>query len=302
MKDKVALITGAYGQLGKCIRKYVKEQGEINRTKFLFASHDEFDITDMSSMERYLYIHDDINIIVNCAAYTNVDGAQNDPVSAFTVNSKGVYNLVKLCEEHDIMLYHISTDHVYGGEGIYNEESECNPVNIYGQSKRDGELHIINSELKNWYIFRTSWLYSEFPGNFFTDIAELPDEAAADIICDEIGNPTYAGTLAYYMYELITYNICMPSGIYNVSGVGSCSKCDLAQHIKAHTYYITGTTAIVYPIMAKSIKNRAPRPKINIMDNSKFMQNSIFFMRPWRYQLTDCIYNYNNSRHERKLS
>ena len=299
---RIVLITGASGQLGKCIRKHVKIHGEINGTKFLYASHNEFDITDMSSMKQYLSEHDGINIIVNCAAYTNVDGAERDPESAYKVNAEGVHNLVQLCEEHDIILYHISTDHVYGGEGIYNEESECKPVNVYGQSKRKGELYIIDSKLEKWYIFRTSWLYSEFPGNFFTDIAEVTDENSLEVICDEIGSPTYAGSLAYYIYEIITYNIPLPYGLYNVSGVGACSRCDLAQHIKAHTCNIKGTTPRVYPIMATSLTSRAPRPKINIMDNSKFMENSIFFMRPWRLHLTACIDNYNNNRYDRKIS
>ena len=166
------LVTGADGQLAKCIKDlYRKSKLE---DEYIFLSKNQLNICDKSLIERYLYIHPDIDCIINCAGYTDVERCEQDIYKAFKVNAYGVKNLVDICKEHNIMLIHVSTDYVYDmNVSVATEDSKINPASIYGQSKRDGEVFIENSNLNKWYIFRTSWLYSEYPGNFFTKILDI---------------------------------------------------------------------------------------------------------------------------------
>ena len=304
------LVTGAYGQLGRCIYDIVYETFTYKNNEYIFASHYEFDITDIGSMEKYFFYNPDIECIINCAAYTNVDGAEKDPYTAFYVNSKGVQNLVQFCEKYDIMLFHISTDYVYkDGQGICNEESEIDPINIYGQSKRDGEIHIINSKLKHWYIFRTSWLYSEYPDNFFTKILEQCYHCYHSfdnliVVDDEIGSPTYAKSLAELIICIIEhgyYATTLKSGIYNTSGNGMASRYDFAVNIIAGGYHIkVNDTELhinipIYPIKQTDLNLPVKRPHCIIMDNKKIYNYIPVAMDHWLYDLSKCINNYENN-------
>jgi len=308
------LVTGAYGQLGRCIYDVVTDLYHLPYDEYLFTSHKDFDITNLVCMEGYLLSHPDIECIINCAGYTNVDGAEKDPYTAFYINSRGVQNLVQLCEKYDIMLFHISTDYVYkDGQGICNEESEIEPINIYGQSKRDGELHIINSKLKNWYILRTSWLYSEYPGNFFTKILDQCTRSAAHnltVVDDEIGSPTYAKSLAELIVCIIQhgyYATTLKSGIYNASGNGMASRYDFAANIISGAYHIKVNDkelhikVPVYPIKQADLNLPAKRPHCVVMDNKKIYQYIPISRDHWSYDLSTCITNYeNNMNHKIK--
>ncbi len=304
------LVTGAYGQLGRCIYDIIHETFTYKNNEYIFASHSEFDITDIGSMEKYFFYNPDIKCIINCAAYTNVDGAEKDPYTVFYINSRGVQNLVQLCEKYDIMLFHISTDYVYKDcqslDSLCTEDSEIEPINIYGQSKRDGELHIINSNLKNWYIFRTSWLYSEYPGNFFTKILEkAKKEYALTVVTDEVGCPTYAKDLASMLICIIEheyYKTTLESGIYNYSGLGFTSRYDFASSIIAGGYNIKvndkkiGIHVPIYPIKQKDLNLSAKRPQFVVLNNQKISKIPVI-RDNWIFDLQSCINNY-----EKKLN
>lgn len=300
------LITGGYGQLGHCIYDVLQYPLIGINNEYYFASHNDFDITDTSSMEKYLFYNPDIKCIINCAGYTNVDGAEKDSYSAFKVNSLGVKKLVDICKKYDIMLFHISTDYVYKDNQLFvKETSEIEPINIYGQSKRDGELHIINSNLNKWYILRTGWLYSEYPGNFFTKIIDKAKDrytTSLRVVGDEIGSPTYAKSLAEMLICIIEHEYYKTSlfenGIYNCSGNGLTSRYDFASTIIGGAYHVEvdgkkiGIRVPIYQITQEELNLPAKRPHQVIMNNDKIYSCIPVEQRPWIYDLQDCISNY----------
>lgn len=310
------LVTGAHGQLGRCIYDAYTNPNIYKVNEYLFASRYEFDITSEASMEQYLFYHSGIECIINCAGYTNVERAEEDIVEAFEVNSRGVKKLVDICEKYDIMLFHISTDYVYkDGQGICNEESEIEPLNIYGQSKRDGELFIINSNLKNWYIFRTSWLYSPYRSNFFTkimnDYIDGKYYKSLRVVTDEIGSPTYAKSLAETLLCIIEhgyYATSFKNGIYNASGNGIASRYDFAANIIAAGYntYIDGKRIniqrTIYPITQAELNLKAKRPHCVIMNNDKLYGALPVSRNHWIYDLSECVNDYERMMDDRNKS
>lgn len=301
------LVTGGHGQLGRCIYDVLCYPLISVNNEYVFLSHSEFDITDEGMMERYLFYNPDVKCIINCAAYTNVDKAEQDEYNAYKVNSYGVKKLVDICEKYDIMLFHISTDYVYkDNQGIVTEESEIGPINVYGKSKRDGEIHIINSNLNKWYILRTSWLYSEYEGNFFTKILNKAQDHSyynkLTVVTDEIGSPTYAKSLAEMLVCIIEneyYNTSrFERGIYNCSGNGLTSRYDFASNIIGGGYHIIvdgkelGVRVPIDKITQKELNLPAARPKCIIMNNDKIYSCIPVEQRPWLYDLQDCITNY----------
>ena len=306
------LITGGHGQLGHCMYDALQNPLLLVNNEYVFLSHEDLDITDKGSIDRYLFYHPDVECILNFAAYTNVDYAEDNIYDAFKVNSLGVKNLVDACEEHDIMLFHISTDYVYK-DGLLscNEETECDPINIYAQSKRDGELHIINSNLNHWYIFRTSWLYSEYPDNFFTKILDnCKYYKDLRVVTDEIGSPTYARRLAELIICIIEngyYATTLKSGIYNTSGNGMCSRYDFAANIISGGYNINilgekiKIKTTIYPIKQEELNLKAKRPHCIIMDNKKIYSCVPISVDHWIYDLQDCITNYEKLVNHKKL-
>ena len=311
------LIIGAGGQLGKCIRDVVEQTVLKNINKeYYFATHDDFDITDKSSMVNYMYCHFIPDYIVNCAAYTNVEKAEDDVYGAFKVNLMGVKNLVDICEEYNIALIHISTDYVYKSKiGPINEDDQIEPINIYGESKRDGELQIINSNLKNWYIFRTSWLYSEYDNNFVTKmITNYKKSSKLYGVADEIGSPTYARKLAMCIIDILE-NIyyengdmkSIPSGIYNFSGLGCCSRLKFAETIIdgiSHTEH--SVTPITQYEAEKMWNLKAQRPNNTVLDNTKInlalktLYKGTYALRDnWHIDLAECLNRYDELQKEK---
>ena len=319
------LVIGASGQLGKCIYdevEYIFNMGLLNN-EYYFATHDMFDITNMSSMENYIYCHLRPDCIINCAAYTNVEKAEDDIVGAFNVNSKGVNNLVNICNKYGIMLFHISTDYVYDS-GICYEDSKLNPLGIYAQSKRDGEIFIEKSNLNKWFIFRTSWLFSEYSGNYVTNILKRTDNVTNLLYgtIDEIGCPTYARRLAEIIVGIInnsTYKM-MDNGIYNACGNGYVSRYEFTKkiiegYIELEVFRKKYKTAPEYAYYSKLLRVnpitqdeaykifnlKAPRPKGVIISNSKlddvlyedntFEQYDLY--ENWAHDLGDCLSRYN---------
>lgn len=195
------LVTGADGQLGKCIQKISDNHSNL---KFEFHNSKALDITN-SEKTSSIFSKGNYDYCINCAAYTNVEQAEKTPEPAYAVNAQGVLNLAQICAEEKVVLIHISTDYVFDGskQTGYFPNDVTNPINEYGKTKLQGEDHI-QELLKKFFIVRTSWLYSEFGKNFYTTI--LSKAQAGDdlkITDEQTGCPTNANNLAAYILKLI---------------------------------------------------------------------------------------------------
>tara|TARA_R110002050_G_scaffold293182_1_gene449338 strand:+ start:8449 stop:9255 length:807 start_codon:yes stop_codon:yes gene_type:complete len=200
----IILITGANGQLGKTIHElYSKNKFGLD---FKFVTKEDLDITEEEDVKIF-FSKNSFDYCINCAAYTNVEQAEKTPDMAFKVNAEGVKNLASLCKENNVVLIHISTDYVFDGEKgePYTPIDIPNPINEYGKSKLLGEQYI-QEKLNNFFIVRTSWLYSKKYGkNFYRSIVEKAEKGEAlSVTIDQIGCPTDTVNLAQYVFDLIT--------------------------------------------------------------------------------------------------
>lgn len=256
------LVTGANGQLGKSIHRIASNYPEL---KFIFTDVADLDITNSEAVDAF-FQSNKIAYCINCAAYTNVDKAEEEVDKAFLINATAAKNLAESCKNFGAVLIHVSTDFVFDGtkETPYTEEDTPNPLSVYGKSKLKGEAYIQKIWDKH-FIVRTSWLYSEYGSNFVKTmlrLAETRDEIS--VVNDQIGSPTYAGDLASFLLEIID----KPSkdyGLYHYSNGGSISWYDFAveifkQHKKAVRVVPIPTTA--YPTAAK-------RPAYSVLDLQK---------------------------------
>ncbi len=202
--DTKVLVTGANGQLGQTI----KELFAVNSLglDFTFVSKTELDITDFEKVST-LFEQNHFDYCINCAAYTNVEQAEKTPDIAFKINADGAKNLALACEENNVVLIHISTDYVFDGEKTtpYTVEDDTNPINEYGKSKLLGEQHIQNILLE-YFIVRTSWLYSKkYGNNFYKTMMRLAEEKdELSITTDQLGCPTDTENLARFVLKLIS--------------------------------------------------------------------------------------------------
>ena len=225
---KTILVTGANGQLGQCFKKQGKK---FPNFRFLFCSSKELDITSRESVKLFFREHK-IDYCINCAAYTNVEQAENDQEKAFLVNAEGAGNIAKVCKEFGTTLFHFSTDYVFNGKSKrpYKEADEIDPINVYGASKLKGE-ESIKEVLKESFIFRTSWLYSEFGHNFYnTILRRAEDKAELNITTTQLGTPTNANDLAEYILIIIASE-SRKYGIYHFSNEGEATWYEFAEEI-----------------------------------------------------------------------
>ena len=276
------LITGANGQLGKCIEKQSKMYPEI---EFLFESSHTLDITSEKDVSDFFNTYQP-DFCVNCAAYTNVEKAENDQKLAFKVNSDAVQSLAKQCEIHHTKLIHISTDYVFNGLKLspYVETDPENPINVYGASKLQGET-MISEHMDHFFILRTSWLYSEFGHNFFNTILKKT-KASADlnITTEQIGTPTNANDLAQFIMNLIQKN-SNAFGLYHYSNQGEATWYDFArlileEHTSATKVNLDATFS--YPTQAK-------RPKFSVLDTTKVETTFKTKIPHWRESLVGLL-------------
>lgn len=256
------LVTGANGQLGKSIHRIASNYPEL---KFIFTDVADLDITNSEVVDVF-FQSNKMAYCINCAAYTNVDKAEEEVDKAFLINATAVKNLAESCRNSRTVLIHVSTDFVFDGtkESPYTEEDTPNPLSVYGKSKLKGEAYIQEIWDKH-FIVRTSWLYSEYGSNFVKTmlrLAETRDEIS--VVNDQIGSPTYAGDLASFLLEIIDKS-SKDYGLYHYSNEGSISWYDFAveifkQHIKA---------VRVVPIPTSAYPTAAKRPAFSVMDLSK---------------------------------
>ena len=258
------LITGGDGQLGSAIQAAAKNFPSFSLT---YTDIADFDITNAQSVDDYL-AKEDFDYLVNCAAYTAVDKAEEDKSLAYLINEQGPKNLALACEKYNCRLIHISTDYVFDGKSYlpYKESMETNPPSVYGQSKLAGEKAIIE-HYDSSIIIRTSWLYSEFGNNFFKTMLKFGAERKElRVIFDQIGTPTYAGDLASTILKIIEINKKLTTNeIYHFSNEGVISWYDFAKEIME----LAHLSCNIVPIESFEYPLPAPRPHYSVLNKSK---------------------------------
>ena len=295
------LVTGANGQLGQCLRD-LAENDEKNTWFWTEVSEiegrkcDYLDITDAESVKKY-FVDNAISVCVNCAAYTNVDKAEEDQEMAKKLNADAPKNLAEACSIHGTKLIHISTDYVFNGTAFIplTEDRATFPMSVYGKTKLEGEQNIINSGCK-YLIFRTAWLYSEYGNNFVKTIMKLVREKdEISVVDDQIGTPTYARTLAGFIYRIIDEVVPLQKeGIYHFTNEGVCSWFDFACLIRdcmANCLDDVKLSAIK-PVNTKDFygdRKHAPRPYYSVLNKKKLKTDFGFVGDNWMYFVEKCI-------------
>jgi dTDP-4-dehydrorhamnose reductase len=276
------VVIGGSGQLGQCL-KSVAAQRSINN--IYFASSAEANVLNKEGLKAYFEKYKPV-FVVNCAAYTAVDKAEDDIEPARAINKTGAGNLAELCMLYAATLIHISTDFVFNGNkpSPLSESDTTDPIGIYGLTKLEGE-QLIAQTLDQYYIIRTSWLYSEYGNNFTKTMLKLGAERdLLKIIADQVGSPTYAIDLACCIFDIIASAI-KSYGIYHYSNEGVASWYDFAKAI----FEISETTVNVLPIRTSEYPTRAQRPAYSVMDKAKLKSVFNIEIPYWRDSLKDCL-------------
>lgn len=278
------LVTGANGQLGREVQRI----GSIMPNNYIFTDIDELDITNRNGVMEFVNANK-IDIIINCAAYTNVEQAESNPDLAELLNATAVANLAAAAKSVDATLFHISTDYVFGAVGNtpLTEDIATNPLSVYGETKLHGEQAIANSGCKA-LIFRTAWLYSEFGNNFLKTMLRLTAERPAiNVVFDQVGTPTYAADLALVIISIIEHGIYNGNeGIYHFSNEGVCSWYDFACEIALAADH---TSCQINPCLSSQFPSKVSRPAYSVLDKSKI--KSVFGVNipHWRESMLHCI-------------
>ncbi len=269
------LVTGSNGQLGKELQNLIDG---------IFTSRNELDITIKSDVENFIYQHN-ITHIINCAAYTQVDNAENEPDKAFLINTESLKNLVEIAKKINIRIIHISTDFVFDGKKNtpYTENDKPNPLSVYGKSKYRGEEILVNANI-NYAIIRTSWLYSIYGNNFVKTIIKYAKEKKElNVVYDQVGTPTYAWDLANIISRIVFDNTI--TGIYHYSNEGVASWYDFAKAIVD----IAGIECKIHPILTHEYKRLAIRPPYSVLHKQKIKEQLKLDIPYWRDSLYQCI-------------
>ncbi len=276
------LVTGANGQLGHEMRR----ASAASSHHYLFTDIAELDITDREAVRRMVSGRK-IQAIVNCAAYTNVDKAEDDYATADLINNKAVENLALAAKEADATLIHISTDYVFKGNQCIpcREDWETDPLGVYGATKLAGEQSILRTGCP-YLIFRTAWLYSPFGKNFVKTMQKLTAERdSLSVVFDQVGTPTYAADLAALIVHVIESGQLHKQGIYHFSNEGVCSWYDFAQEICA----LSGNTCDIRPCHSDEFPSKVKRPHFSVLDKTKVKETFGVDIPYWRDSLIKCI-------------
>ena len=275
------LITGANGQLGNCLRDLAKEQQD--KYHFFYTDVEELDITDAAAIDKYI-VENQINIIINAAAYTAVDKAEDDEANAYRINCTAVANLANAAKKHGLFLIHVSTDYVFPGDACtpYVETDPTGPLSVYGSTKLAGERAIQESGCRA-VIIRTSWLYSEYGNNFVKTMLRLGAERESlRVVCDQIGGPTYAGDLAKAIFGMLDHQ---PEDgraeIYHFANEGVCSWFDFAKAIME----LGGLGCRVEAIPSSDYPAKAHRPAFSVFNLGKIKSTLGVGIPYWRESL-----------------
>lgn len=276
------LVTGVNGQLGSELR--IKAQTSANR--YFFTDVAELDITDIDAIFKFTEAND-IDLVVNCAAYTNVDKAEDDETTANLINRDAVENLAVACKMRNAMFVHVSTDYVFNGKSCLplTEDQPTAPIGAYGRTKLAGERAIQDVGCR-YMIFRTSWLYSEFGNNFVKTMMRLTSERdSLNVVFDQVGTPTYAADLASVIAYVIENNMLDNEGIYHFSDEGVCSWFDFAVEIAA----LAGNTCNISPCHSSEFPSKVERPNYSVLDKTKVKKTFSVSIPHWRESLKVCM-------------
>jgi len=287
------LITGSNGQLGSEIKELAFEYENL---ECIFKDLPELDICDTDALNTFI-IDQHINAVINCAGYTAVDKAEENPKIAEQVNSKGVLNLVNALEKVDGKLIHISTDYVFDGNHSqpYNESDSVSPIGVYGETKRAGELAVLNSSI-DALVIRTSWLYSAYGNNFVKTMLRIGNEKKSiQVVSDQKGTPTYAKDLAKTCLDILSdassTNLSKKGSLYHYSNEGVTSWYDFATAIME----ISNIDCKVISIETKDYPTQARRPMYSVLDKSKIKSDFKVTIPHWRDSLANCIKKINHN-------
>ena len=289
------LVTGGKGQLASELRDIIGNgKADIGPIDSIYESatveyvdRDELDITDAAAIESFLTEHP-CDYVINCAAYTNVDGCEREPLLAESVNAMGPANLALACSRHGITLLHISTDYVLAGTDPrpQTEDATCSPASIYGKTKLAGEK-AIQAHCDRYYIMRTAWLYGKHGHNFVRTVLRLArSNDVMTVVDDQIGNPTNANDLAYEILKVLPTK---DYGIYHCTAKGSCSWYELAKEVVR----LADLDMRIEPCSSAEYALRKPdsaqRPMFSILDNEHLRNTIGDDMRPWDIALESFI-------------
>lgn len=278
------LVTGADGQLGRELRKL----GAASENNCIFTDIRQLNITDGAAVEAFVGQHN-TDVIINCAAYTNVNRAEEDEAVAYAVNCLAVRNLAVAAAKHKALLVHISTDYVFDGRSRtpYTEEMPVSPLNAYGRTKLAGEAAVAESGCRH-IILRTAWLHSEFGRNFVKSI--LHDLKAGNdlrVVTDQIGTPTYAADLAEAIFDIVENGKHEGNdGVYHFSNEGECSwydfACAIAEEAGNVDCRLSGCRTWEYP-------SKVVRPCYSVLDKSKFRSTFRREIPTWQDAMKRCV-------------
>ena len=274
------LVTGGNGQLGSELKEITPNFPDYD---FLFTDVSDLDITAHDEVRKFIEINN-INVIINCAAYTAVDKAESEPELADAINHLAVANFAQIAKENNIKLIHISTDYVFDGTNYepYVETDTPNPQTVYGKTKLDGELAMRKINPLNSIIIRTSWVYSKFGNNFVSTmlrLAETKDEIS--VVSDQIGSPTNAYDLANVILKILPQVSNETVEVFHYSNEGVCSWYDFAKAI----FEIKKINIILNPIESIQFPTQAKRPNFSILNKKRIKEKYSFIIPYWRESL-----------------
>lgn len=281
------LITGANGQLGNEMRLL----GAASADNYIYTDVEELDITDADAVAKAV-TENKVDVIVNCAAYTNVDKAEDDFEMAERLNSVAVANLAVAAKKSDALLIHISTDYVFGGNKNNTpiaEDEPANPTGVYGATKLHGEEAVVGSGCR-YIIIRTAWLYSEFGNNFVKTMLKITaEQPRRKVVVDQVGTPTYAGDLAAAVFYIIeNRKFAGNEGIYHYSNEGVCSWYDFAKEIARQS---GNNGCELLPCRSSEFPSKVVRPSYSVLDKTKIRTVFGLTVPYWTDSLAKCLLN-----------
>lgn len=278
------LVTGANGQLGSEMRRL----GSVSPNRYLFTDVAELDITNREAVMA-LVKAEKIDVVVNCAAYTQVDRAEEDEALCQIINRDAVENLALAARETGAVLIHISTDYVFGGEGNTprREDMPTQPLGVYGRTKWEGEEAIRTVGCRH-LIFRTAWLYSEYGNNFLKTMLRLTSEKPElKVVFDQVGTPTYAGDLALTLFSIIEKELFREAeGTFHFSNEGVCSWYDFATEIALEAGH---SACRILPCHSEEFPSKVKRPAYSVLDKSKIKAVFGVEIPHWRDSMRYCV-------------
>ena len=272
------LITGSGGMLGHDLGEVLKSRHDL-----IMTTSETLDITDADNVAE-LISREKPDVVINAAAYTDVDGCEKNRDLALSVNAEGPQNLAKACSEIGCVLVHISTDYVFNGKNTtpWVESDNTGPISVYGESKLKGEENIINM-MDKYFIIRTAWLYGVNGGNFPKTMLELAKtHSEITVVYDEVGCPTYTLDLAKAISVLVESD---DYGIYHITNSGECSWCEFARYI----FEVAGCDVEVIPVTASEFNRPAPRPSYSVLKNKKWIENGFKPLRDYKEAVREYI-------------